>query len=171
VTDVEDQLKAPVGATTVHRNPAIGGRRYPILGMALVGQNGPALRQELIELLSERELRERAPRRPVCVTCRLEGPGYDEPVLVNDISASGVRFLVQSDVALDINHVGNMNLHVSTPSGPRTLPVELVRRCGGDEQHTELACRFVEPTLEYPQIVAEMISGIFGPEPPTPTEK
>jgi hypothetical protein len=164
VADIEDAQMPAVRGEAVPHTPAISGPRYPILGMALVGKNGPELRQELIELLSDRELRERAPRRPVCVMCRLEGPGYDEPVLVNDISASGVRFMVQANVALDVNTIGSMSLRLRTPSGTKTLPVALVRRCGGDDQHTELACRFVEPTLEYSQIVSEVLSNIFGPE-------
>jgi len=165
VTGAEDEQQgARAGSTAVPGDPVDSGR-YPILGMALVGRNGPELRRELIALLSERELRERAPRRPVSVMCRLEGPGYDEPVLVKDISASGVRFLVRSDVSLDVNRVSNLILHVRTSAGLQSLPLALVRHCGGDERHTELACRFIAATPDYRQIVADIINNIFGKRP------
>jgi hypothetical protein len=166
VTAAQDEQGPPRDAAAAGpRDPAVDGNRYPILGLALVGRNGPELRRELIALLSERELRERAPRRSVYVMCRLEGPGYDEPVLVKDISASGVRFLLQSDVSLDVNQVGNLTLHVRTSGGPQALPLALVRRCGGDQRHTEVACRFLNPTPDYPQFVADLVSNVFGTRP------
>jgi len=77
-----------------------------------------------------------------------------------------VRFLVQTDVALDLTQFADMHLHLRISSGPRVLPVALVRRCGGDQRHTDLACRFVAPASDHGQVVAEIRSKIFGDEPP-----
>ena len=94
--------------------------------------------------------------------CRLEGPGYDEPVLVKDISVSGVRFLVQTDAPLDLTRFDNMSLQVRTTSGARALAVALVRRCDGDERHTDLACRFLSPAADHLQTIADLRSKIFS---------
>jgi hypothetical protein len=134
--------------------------RFPILAQALGAANAPALRRELTQLLGPL-LRARAPRRSVRAMCRLEGPGYDEPVLVRNISASGVRFLVPSGASLDLTRFANMSLHVRIRSGPRTLAVALVRRCGGDLRHTDLACRFLSPAADHLQMVAELRGRIF----------
>ena len=142
----------------------IDGARYPTLAAVLAGPNATALRRELMELFAP-QLRARAPRRAVRAICRLEGPGYNEPILVKDISATGVRFLVQTDVALDLTQFADMRLHLRISSGSRTLPVTLVRRCGGDQRHTDLACRFVAPAPDHEQVVAEIRSKIFGDDP------
>ena len=139
----------------------VDGARYPILAAALTGESAAALRRELTDLFAP-QLRARAPRRAVRAICRLEGPSYSEPVLVKDVSATGVRFLVQTDVALDLTQFADMRLQVRIGSGPRSLPVALVRRCGGDERHTDLACRFVGPAPDHGQVVAELRSRIFG---------
>jgi hypothetical protein len=140
---------------------ALETARYPVLAAALSAPNASDLWRELMELLGP-QLGVRAPRRSVRAMCRLEGQGYDEPVLIKDISATGVRFLVQTDVALDLNSFGSKRLHVRTGSGPRILEVALVRRCGGDERHTDLACRFLCPPSDHEQLVAEIRSRIFG---------
>jgi hypothetical protein len=138
--------------------------RYPILAAALAAPNAPQLRRELIEVFTP-GLRARAARRTLRVMCRLEGQGYDEPVLIKDISASGVRFLVQSDVLLDLTRFDSMRLQVRIASGPRALTVAFVRRCGGDERHIDLACRFVAPAPDHQQTIAEIRSRIFGDTP------
>lgn len=142
----------------------IDGVRYPVLAAALAGPNAVALRGELMDLFAP-QLRARAPRRTVRAICRLEGPGYNEPILVKDISTTGVRFLVQTDVALDLTQFADMRLHLRINSGARALPVALVRRCGGDQRHTDLACRFLSPAPDHGQVVAEIRSKIFGDEP------
>jgi len=161
--DEDDEVSVGGAAENLLKAP-IDGMRYPVLAAALAGPNAGALRRELMDLFAP-QLRARAPRRAVRAICRLEGPGYDEPILVKDISASGVRFLVQTDVALDLNQFADMRLHLRINSGPRTLPVALVRRCGGDQRHTDLACRFVAPAPDHEQVVAEIRSKIFGDEP------
>jgi hypothetical protein len=135
--------------------------RYPTLVEALASPQGASLRRDLIRLLSP-FLHPRAQRRSLRVMCRLEGPGYDEPVLIKDVSVSGVRFLVQKDAPLDLTRFDNMNLQVRTASGSRALGVALVRRCDGDERHTDLACRFVSPAADHLQTVADLRSKIFS---------
>ena len=135
--------------------------RYPVLAAALSGAQGVELRHELVRLLAP-QMHMRAPRRGLRVMCRLEGAGYDEPVLLSDISATGVRFLVLASVPLDLTHFGDMRLHVRTPSSLRTLAVALVRRCGGDDRYTDVACRFLTTEPDHAQIVAEVRSTIFG---------
>jgi hypothetical protein len=135
--------------------------RYPVLAAALASALGAELRRELVKLVAP-QLHLRAPRRYVRVMCRLEGAVYDEPVLLTDISATGARFLVSTSVPLDITHAGDMRLHLRTSAGRRTLPVALVRCCGGDERHTDVACRFLTVEEDHPQIVAEVRSTIFG---------
>lgn len=140
---------------------------FPVLAAALAGPQGAELRHELVRLVAP-QLHLRAPRRYLRVLCRLEGVAYDEPVLLTDISVTGVRFLVLTDVPLDVTHFGNMRLHVKTKGGARTLAVALVRRCGGDERHTDVACRFLETDADHAQLVAEIRSVIFGAGHPTP---
>jgi len=135
--------------------------RYPVLAAALASALGDELRRELVKLVAP-QLHLRAPRRYVRVMCRLEGANYQEPVLLTDISATGARFLVSSSVPLDITRAGDMRLHLRTNAGPRALPVALVRCCGGDERHTDIACRFLTLEADHPQIVAEVRSNIFG---------
>lgn len=135
--------------------------RYPVLAAALTGAMGGELRRELVKLVGP-QLHLRAPRRYLRVMGRLEGASYEEPVLLTDISATGARFLVSTSVPLDITHAGDMRLHLRTSAGPRTLPVALVRCCGGDERHTDVACRFLTVEADHPQIVAEVRSTIFG---------
>lgn len=134
---------------------------YPVLAAALAGAMGAELRRELVKLVGP-QLHLRAPRRYVRVMCRLEGASYEEPVLLTDISATGARFLVSTSVPLDITHAGDMRLHLRTNAGPRTLPVALVRCCGGDDRYTDIACRFLTVEADHPQIVAEVRSSIFG---------
>jgi hypothetical protein len=143
---------------------------FPVLAGALAGPQGTELRHEIVRLLAP-QLHLRAPRRPLRVMCRLDGSGYDEPVLLTDISATGVRFLVLGNVPLDVTHFGDMHLHVKTNAGPRMLPVALVRRCGGDERYTDVACRFLSVDDDHPLIVAEVRSMIFGhaADPATPS--
>ncbi len=136
--------------------------RYPVLAAALSSALGAELRRELITLVAP-QLHLRAPRRYVRVMCRLESASYAEPVLLTDISATGARFLVSTSVPLDIAQFGDMRLHLRTKAGPRTLLVALVRCCGGDERHTDVACRFLTVADDHPQIVAEIRSTIFGP--------
>jgi hypothetical protein len=168
VIDADDD-GGPAGQDDDGEQP-LGGlidpARFPILAMALSVANARELRRELVRLFAP-QLTARAPRRAVRTICRLEGPRYDEPVLVKDISLSGVRFLVQADVPLDLARFGNMHLHARMASGPRALEVALVRRCGGDERHTDLAWRFVSPAADHAQVVAEIRSQIFGETPPT----
>jgi hypothetical protein len=135
--------------------------RYPVLAAVLAGAQGGELRHELIRLVAP-QLHLRAPRRNIRALCRLEGGGYDEPVLLTDISATGVRFLAQATVPLDLTRFGEMRLHVKMSAGPRTLAVALVRRCGGDERYTDIACRFLAADADHAQIVAEVRSAIFG---------
>lgn len=135
--------------------------RYPVLAAALASAIGGELRRELVKLVAP-QLHLRAPRRYIRVLCRLEGAGYDEPVMLTDISATGVRFLVSTSVPLDVTHFGDMHLHVKTGAGPRTLSVALVRCCGGDERYTDVACRFLTVEADHPQIVADVRSSIFG---------
>jgi hypothetical protein len=137
--------------------------RYPVLAAALTGSQGAELRHELVRLLAP-QLHLRAPRRNIRALCRLEGSGYDEPVLLTDISATGVRFLALTSVPLDLTQFGEMRLHVKMSAGPRTLAVALVRRCGGDERYTDVACRFLSVDADHAQIVAEARSAIFGGE-------
>ena len=135
--------------------------RYPVLSAALAGAMGEELRRELVKLVGP-QLHLRAPRRYVRVMGRLEGANYEEPVLLTDISATGARFLVSTSVPLDITHAGDMRLHLRTAAGPRTLPVGLVRCCGGDDRYTDIACRFLTVEADHPQIVTEVRSNIFG---------
>jgi PilZ domain-containing protein len=135
--------------------------RYPALSAALGGSRGLELRHELVRLLAP-QMHLRAPRRLVRILCRLEGASYDEPVLLSDISTTGVRFLVQTDIPLDLTHFGEMRLHVKTSTGPRTLAVSLVRRIGGDDRFTDVACRFLSTDADHGQIVADVHSAIFG---------
>ncbi|MEA2697618.1 MAG: hypothetical protein QOI66_1889 [Myxococcales bacterium] len=137
--------------------PSLDARRFPILAKALGTRKAPALRRELMDLFGALP-RARAPRRSVRAMCRLAGPGYDQPVLVKNISATGVRLLVPSGAFLDLTRFTNMSLDVRIKSGARTLAVALVRRCGGDLRNTDLACRFVSPTADHQQIVAEIRS-------------
>ena len=135
--------------------------RYPVLAAALAGAVGVELRHELVRLLAP-QLHLRAPRRSIRALCRLEGTGYDEPVLLTDISATGVRFLALTSVPLDLTHSGEMRLHVKMSAGLRTLAISLVRRCGGDEHYTDVACRFLAVDADHARIVAEVRSAIFG---------
>lgn len=135
--------------------------QYPVLAAALAGPQGEELRHELVRLVAP-QLHVRAPRRYLRVIGRLEGPAYDEPVLLTDISITGVRFLVITDMPLDVTHFGDMRLHVKTRSGPRTMALALVRRIGGDERHTDVACRFLQTEPDHQQLVAEVRSTIFG---------
>jgi len=135
--------------------------RFPALAAALSGARGVELRHELVRLLAP-QMHLRAPRRLLRILCRLVGSAYDEPVLLSDISATGVRFLVQTDIPLDVTHFGDMRLHVKTSTGPRTLQVALVRRIGGDERYTDVACRFLTVDPDHAQIVTEVRSAIFG---------
>lgn len=157
----DDDERGFVGETDRLLGPALDATQYPILTGILATPSGPALRGELVQLFGPM-LRARAPRRSIRAMCRLEGPGYDEPVLIKNISASGVRFLVQSDTPLDLTQFAKMSLHVRTKSGARTLTVSLVRRCGGDARHTDLACRFLSPAADHLQTVEEIRSKIFG---------
>lgn len=141
--------------------PAEDPLRFPKLASLLAARDGDALRRELVELVGP-SLRLRAPRRYVRVLCRLSAEGYDEPVLLTDVSETGVRFLVQADVPLDLTRAGHMTLSVRTTAGPRNLVIALVRRCGGDDRHTDLACRFLEVGPDHSAIVTELRSLIFG---------
>jgi hypothetical protein len=141
--------------------PAEDPHRFPRLAALLAGQDGETLRRELAELVGP-SLRLRAPRRYVRVLCRLRAEGYDEPVLLTDVSESGVRFLVQADVPLDLTRAGRMTLSARTTGGARDLVIALVRRCGGDERHTDLACRFLEVAPDHTATVTELRSLIFG---------
>jgi hypothetical protein len=162
--DLDDELSVRGDSERLLEAP-VDGARYPVLATVLAGPKGVALRRELMDLFAP-QLHARAPRRAVRAICRLEGPGYNEPILVKDISSTGVRFLVQTDVALDLTQFADMRLHLRIASGPRVLPVALVRRCGGDQRHTDLACRFVAPAPDHGQVVAEIRSKIFDDEPP-----
>lgn len=148
--------------TTIGHGP--DPARFPTLAAALARPEGKDLRREILAWIGP-QFQMRAARRPIRILCRLEGPGYDEPVLVKDISTSGVRFLVQADVTLDLNRMAKMFLHVRVDDGSRTLAIELVRRCGGDQRHTDIACRFVDMVADHAQIVAEISSQIFGDAP------
>jgi PilZ domain len=135
--------------------------RFPVLAAALASPIGTELRRELVRLVAP-QLHLRAPRRYVRVLCRLEGAGYDEPVMLTDISATGVRFLVSTAVPLDLTHFGNMRLHAKTAAGPCAFGVALVRWCGGDDRYTDIACRFLSVEPDHAELVAEIRSSIFG---------
>jgi len=144
---------------------AVDAARHPTLATALAGPDATAFRRELMDLFAP-QFRARAPRLAVRAIGRLEGPGYNEPILLKDISLTGVRFLVQSDVSLDLTKFASMHLQLRTNSGKVTLPVALVRRCGGDEHYTDLACRFLAPTPDHQEVVTKLRSRIFADEPP-----
>ena len=143
--------------------PSADASQFPLLSAALAGPQGQELRHELARLVSP-QLRVRARRRYVRVLSRLEGPGYHEPVMLTEISTTGVRFLVLADVPLDLSGFASMLLHVKSSLGPRALPVTLVRLCGGDGRHTDVACRFLSVTADHEQIIAEIHSQIFDEE-------
>lgn len=134
--------------------------QFPLLSAALAGPHGAELRHELAHLVLP-QLRLRAHRRLVRVLCRLEAPGYNEPVLLTDISTTGVRFLVLAEVPLDLSGFAGMLLHVKSSLGPRALPITLVRLCGGDGRHTDVACRFSTVTAEHAQVIAQIHSQVF----------
>ena len=164
IDDDEDEVALLSDAGGLLGSP-VDAARYPTLSTALAGPDATALRRELMNLLAP-QFRARAPRRAIRAIGRLEGPDYDEPILLKDISVTGVRFLVQSDVSLDLTQFAGMRLLLRTNSGKVTLPVALVRRCGGDQRHTDLACRFVAPAPDHHDVVAQLRSRIFSDEPP-----
>jgi len=127
----------------------------------LDGPDGERLRQELEHILG-RALKARAPRRQVKRMVRLIGAHYDEVVLLKDVSSSGVRLLVRGDTPFDLRDTTDMTLVVKLPSGPRRLRVVVVRLCGQDGPHLDLACRFAAESEGIEAHLAEIRSYMFG---------
>jgi len=135
---------------------------YPALSALLDGPDGTRLREELGQLIGH-ALKRRAPRRAIKRIARLRSGAYDEVVLLKDLSASGVRLLVQGDLPLDVRDLIEMELVVALPAGRRSLPVSVVRLCGRDGAHLDLGCRFLLPESEMAGVVLEIRSHMFRP--------
>jgi hypothetical protein len=121
----------------------LGRGEFPRLAAALGGPDGAELREELLRVLYRG--RRRATRRQVTRVARLQGPDYDEVVLMTDISTTGVRLLVQRDCPLDVNKTGALRLVVNASGQVAAFPLELVRVCANEGKHLDVACRFLEP--------------------------
>lgn len=134
---------------------------YPTLAAHLDGPDGGKLRVEIEHLLG-RPLRKRAPRREIKRIVRLHAGTYDEVVLVKDLSASGVRLLLQEDCPLDVRDMIQMELAVGLPDGPRVLPISFVRLCGQEDRKVDIACRFLQEGPELEVLVREIRSHVFG---------
>jgi hypothetical protein len=135
--------------------------RYPVLSELIDRPEGGRLRLELEELLGH-PLRLRAPRRPIKRIARLRGGGYDEVVLLKDLSASGVRLLVPTGEPLDIHSTKQMELVVRLPPGHLSLPVSVVRVCGQDRGYLDLGFRFLVTESELEDLIPRIRSHIFG---------
>jgi hypothetical protein len=136
--------------------------RYPALAAALDGPDGARLRVEIGDLIGH-GLKRRAPRRTVKRLARLRSSTYDEVVLLKDLSASGVRLLVQGDLALDVRDMLEMQLVVALPGGRRSLPISVVRLCGRDGPHLDLGCRFLVAESDLADVVLEIRNHLVRP--------
>jgi len=149
----------PSASDPVDELLAHGG--YPGLYAAAHGPDGPRIREELVRVLYGNRKR-RATRHKITRVARLKAGDYDEVVLVSEISTSGVRLLLQKDCPLDVNDAASLWLLVSTETGPRALPLELVRICENSGKHLDIAFRFVEPGPDK-TLIASLRSLIFEP--------
>ncbi len=134
---------------------------YPRLRALLESQADPALEAELGALLQAR-YKSRATRKAVKRTARLRYPGYDEVVLLRDISASGVRMLVPVEPILDLAQVNSMTLLAKVDSGIKEVPLSLVRIVGLERQGVDLACRFLNSAVDNGDLVDHLRSLFFA---------
>lgn len=127
--------------------PVLNPQEFPRLFQLMNGEGDKDLQEEIARLLRAR-LRTRAERRSVKRTGRLRYEGYDEVVLIRDISASGVRMLVPADPPLDLGKAAAMTLLVKAADQVREIPLSLVRVIGKENNGMDLACRFLNPETE-----------------------
>jgi hypothetical protein len=134
---------------------------FPGLAAVIEGPDGSRLASEVARLLGGR-LKTRADRRRLKRIARLSCTGYDEVVLVKDVSATGIRFLIRSDEPLDIRRTLDMRLTVQLPSGRCSFSVALVRVCGREGEQIDLGCRFLDLAPEQQRSILDMRNHVFG---------
>ncbi len=144
-----------------HLRAIVSPERYPRLVEVLSGQADERLQVELLRLLQSR-FRPRAERRSVKRTGRLSHEGYDEVVLIRDISASGVRVRVPKQQPFDVAHAAFMTLSLKLEHAVHELPVTLVRVADTDPEGIEVACRFLNPEVDNAGIADRLRSLFFA---------
>lgn len=140
---------------------ALDPKDFPRLVELLAAQADGRLKGELSRLLQMR-FRMRAARKAVKRTARLRYEGYDEVVMVRDISASGVRMLVPLQPPLDVVRATRMTLLVKMDNEVRPLPLTLVRVIGSSPQGLDVACRFLNPESENVTLTESLRSLFFA---------
>jgi hypothetical protein len=145
-----------------HLLSMITADRHPALTAAMEGPDGARVRYELTHLLSGR-FKVRAPRRPVTRMARLQFLEEDEVVLLKDISASGVRLLMESHPEVDLTAIPTIVLCVNTDTRNLSLPVAFVRLCGMQGKHVDVGFRFVDPGPQHHDVVANLRNYLFNP--------
>ena len=165
-------MAAPMPKTPASRLPSVETRPtsvfaayrisredYPNIAAALDGEGGEPLRVELERLLQDR-IKSRAPRRKAMKVARLQCVGFDEVVLIKDISTSGVRLLLPDGPPIALSQLADMRLLVNG-GAPVSLRVAMVRICGVDERHVEIGCQFLDSGVEHERAVTELRTLIF----------
>jgi hypothetical protein len=133
----------------------------PALSDALAGPDGARLAREIEALIGSR-LRPRAHRRRLRRMARLQCDGYDEVVMLKDVSATGVRLLVRGDQALDLRRTVDMRLVVQLANTRCVMPMALVRLCGLEGAHIDLGFRLLVTADEGERFVDEIRSHFFA---------
>ena len=141
------------------RHGTLNSLEFPRLAALLTHQKDGVLQLEVARFLQMR-FRTRATRKAVKRTGRLRYEGYDEVVLIRDISASGVRMLIAPEPPLELARVSSMRLLLKLEGDVKELPVAVVRVVNVGVQGVDLACRFLNPELENAAI-AERLRSLF----------
>lgn len=115
--------------------------RFPALAELLRRYRSLPLSCEIASLLQSR-LRPRARRLKLTRVARLAAGGHEEPILIQDISTTGVRFLLPQESPVDIARVQEMTLLMKSSDLLRPTSITFVRICARPAQHLDVACRF-----------------------------
>jgi hypothetical protein len=138
-TGVEDRLELRPG-------------EFPHLERLLASPDGAALRQELGRLLATFR-KPRAPRQEVRMMANLVMPdGREEPVLVEELSRTGLKVAVDRTVPLNLEELvaTRLPLHVGNAADGEVLNLdcEFVRTAAVDADWSHLAFRFRTATAK-----------------------
>lgn len=135
----------------------VGESEFPELVKALSGDDGEALTEELGRLLGK-YWRVRAERRSMKIFAKLHVYGSktgldEEAVMVQDVSATGIRVAVPRDAQLNLKDLTKVEFLLAIKEGDGRkkikLSAEFIRVAKVAEDHISLAFRFfsVEPEV------------------------
>ena len=119
---------------------AITTDEYPLLAELLQTDAGPLIRTELERLL-QRRWAVRAPRKIAEVLGQISGDGFDETIMLRNISTSGVLALVDTSSPIQLDAT-DLILRVQTATLTLEVPVTLVRVSPLCASQLEAAFRF-----------------------------